>query len=320
MSEHWLLADVGGTNTRVGLATPDGLLPDTLHNYSNADFTGLAQVLATYLRHHNARPGALCAGVAGPVRGNTAQLTNLDWFIDSTELRKATGVARVTLINDLQAQGYALDDLPSGSITALIPGPSDRNAPRLVMGLGTGCNIAVVHRTPTGLFAPPSESGHTTLPHMDDQTNALIAHLARAHPHKPVEAALSGPGLSRIHAFLSGITLTPAQIIAAHESSDPDAGPALRLFTRLLGTVLGNFALNHLPMGGIYLIGGTARAVAPFLSGLGFADSFAAKGPYRHILQEIPLSLITDDHAALRGCLRCLLQSDLTIETKANGA
>ena len=310
MTDTWLLADVGGTHTRVGLATPGGLIPDTCASHSNADFDGLADLLGAYL---NARkPGpihALCAGVAGPVRGDTAQLTNLGWFIDSTDLRAATGPRQVHLLNDLQAQGYALDDIGGDCIMPLIPGtPAGPSATRLVIGLGTGCNVAVVHRTAKGLFVPPAESGHSSLPHATGQTGALIDHLSQSAPHKPIEAALSGPGLTRIHAFLGGAPLTPAQIITAHLSGDQTACQTLRLFARLFGTVAGNLALAHLPMGGVYLIGGTARAIAPYLAGFGFLDSFTAKGPYTQIMQDMPVFLIEDDTAALRGCARYIIQ------------
>ena len=299
MAEIWLLADVGGTSTRLGLALDGRFDPDSTQTFRNAGFTGLAEVLERYLSHHPITPTALCAGVAGPVRGGTAQLTNLDWFIDSADLARVTGAQDVRLINDLAAQGYALDDLDPTYITQLIDGTTPPpDSARMVMGLGTGSNIAVVHRTPRGLFVPPAEAGHSSLPHCDGATGALIATLAGKVAHRPLEALLSGPGLVRLHAHLSGDTLTPDQIIAAHLAGDAGACTSLTAFARLLGNVLGNLALNHLPMGGIYLIGGTARAVAPFLVPLGFEESFTAKGPYSHIMQDIPVSLVTDDSAA----------------------
>ncbi|MFU1478665.1 glucokinase [Roseovarius sp. C7] len=76
----------------------------------------------------------------------------------------------------------------------------------------------------------------------------------------------------------------------------------------LLGQVLGNFATIHLPMGGVYLIGGLARAVLPHLDTHALRAAFTHKGPYRAILEDIPLTLITDDDAALRGCTRRLQQ------------
>ena len=41
----FLVADVGGTNTRVAMAEGGIVLPDTIRRYSNRDFANLAPVL-----------------------------------------------------------------------------------------------------------------------------------------------------------------------------------------------------------------------------------------------------------------------------------
>ncbi len=310
MGERWLLADLGGTNTRVGLAEDGVFFPETAKPYRNAEFSGLAPLLTAYLSATNPGPvTALCAGVAGPVRNGTVQLTNHSWFIDCTDLQEATGATTTHLMNDLQAQGYALDDIPNESITTLFPGATaGPQATRLVYGLGTGCNVAVVHQITQGLLVPPAESGHSTLPHATGQLGELLDYLARDHHHLPLECAISGPGLSNIHHWLTGTRLPAPAITSAAVDGDARATETLRMFCQLFGAVTGNLALAHLPMGGIYLIGSTARAVAPFLSGMGFLDHFTAKGPYTEIMQDIPILLIKDDMAALRGCVRCLQQ------------
>jgi len=244
------------------------------------------------------------------VRNGRARLTNRDWIIRAGDLRAATGAETVMLINDLQAQGYALDDLAHSAIQPLFPvkpAPSP-HAPRLVLGLGTGCNIAAVYRIGGDLFVPASEAGHARLPHAEGHLEGLLDHLAAAHPHLPVESALSGPGLANIHEWLTGIRSDPPEIVAAYERGDTQAAEALTLFVRLLGTVAGNLCLSLMATGGLYLIGGTARAVAPYLAGLGFRETFTARGPYTDILQATPVSLITDDTAALTGCARRLRQ------------
>ncbi|SEK67188.1 glucokinase [Roseovarius azorensis] len=305
---EWLLADVGASNTRVALATPAGVLRETAQTLRNDGFADLAPLLAAYLDTWGARPTALCAGVAGPVRNGTAQLTNLDWFIDSATLARATGASEVHLINDLQAQAWALDDLAAETLTPLIPGIPAPDGPRMVMGLGTGSNIAVAHRMGARLFVPPAEAGHSSLPHLDETTNALITALAAEIPHKPYEALLSGPGLSRLYRLRTGHSLPPPQIVAAHAAGDADATATLEVFAKIMGTVTGNMALTHMTTGGVFLIGGAARMVASHLLSLGFAEHFTAKGPYTPILRAMPLTLITDDHAALSGCARYLRQ------------
>ncbi|HKL45611.1 MAG TPA: glucokinase, partial [Roseovarius sp.] len=68
---------------------------------------------------------------------------------------------------------------------------------------------------------------------------------------------------------------------------------------------------THMSTGGVYLIGGLARAIAPHFNGLECHRHFCAKGPYSQIMLNMPISLVTDDHAALLGCLnhlRCILK------------
>lgn len=306
MAELHLLADLGGTNTRLALADDSGLRRDTIRRYRNAGFAGPAEAVAAYLE--DMAPGritALCAGVAGPVLGETAQLTNCDWFIDAADLRRLTAAPDVRLINDLQAQGYALDDLPQGAVQRLFPGrPAPEGAPRLVFNLGTGCNVAVVHRRPEGLFVPAAESGHSALPQAQGRIGALFDRLRDVHPHLPVEAALSGPGLSNIHAFLTGARQSPAEILQA-----PNARDTIALFCEVLGLVAGNFALHHLPAGGLYLTGGLAQAIAPHLPGSAFLAAFTARGPYTDIVWAVPVSVVADDAFPLLGCARYLRQT-----------
>jgi len=300
----WLLADIGASHTRLALATADGLRPETARRHANAGFATPEALIAAYLGA--TRVAAMCAGVAGPVRGGAAQLTNHPWHIEASRLAACTGAARVRLMNDLQAQAMALDDLDPACLTPILPGTPDPEGARMVLGLGTGSNIAVAHRVAGRLFVPPAEAGHSGLPHLDAEANAAIAALGEEVAHKPYEALLSGPGLARLHRLRTGARRDAPAIVAAE---DAPARATRALFARLLGAVAGNLALTHMATGGVFLIGGTARAVAPHLPGTGFAPAFTARGPYAAIMRAIPVTLVTDDHAALRGCWRALRQA-----------
>ncbi len=299
----WLLADMGASHTRLALATADGLRPETARRLANDEFAAPGALIAAYL--DGARVAAICAGVAGPVRGGAAQLTNRDWRIEAAALAQTTGAARVHLMNDLQAQAMALDDLDPACLTPVLPGTPDPEGARMVLGLGTGSNIAVAHRVAGRLFVPPAEAGHSGLPHLDAEADGVIAALGTEVAHKPYEALLSGPGLARLHRLRTGERRDAPAIVAA---DDAPARATRALFARLLGAVAGNLALTHMATGGVFLIGGTARAIAPHLLGTDFAAAFTARGPYAGIMQAIPVTLVTDDHAALRGCWRALRQ------------
>jgi len=301
---EWLLADVGASHTRLALATADGVQPDSVQRLVNDTFTGPEAMIADYLG--GATVSALGAGVAGPVRGDAAQLTNRDWRVEAGALARLTGAARVHLMNDLQAQAMALDDLDPACLVPVLPGTPDPDGPCMVLGLGTGSNIAVAHRLGATLFVPPAEAGHAGLPHLDGAANAVIAELAREVAHKPCEALLSGPGLARLHRLRTGQTCDAAAIMAAVAAGARAARDTLAQFSRLSGAVAGNLALTHMATGGVYLIGGTARAVAPYLAESGFGESFAARGPYAPVMRDMPVTLIADDDAALTGCWRAL--------------
>ncbi|MEO0991952.1 MAG: glucokinase, partial [Pseudomonadota bacterium] len=64
-----LVGDIGGTNTRVALASGDKLLPDSVRRFQNADHDGLSTVLTRYLSElGNPECRSACVAVAGPVR------------------------------------------------------------------------------------------------------------------------------------------------------------------------------------------------------------------------------------------------------------
>lgn len=306
-----LVADIGGTNTRCALANGRDVLPDTIRRYSNAEHSGLEAVLRTYLTDEgDVEPVAACVAVAGPVRDGEATMTNLHWTIDCETLKRATKTETVAILNDLQAQGHAIGDLTENALRPIIAGPdmkSSADAVRLVVGVGTGFNAAPVFETPSGRFVPPSESGHANLPIRTKQELRLCRFVSTAHGFPAVEDVLSGRGLERVYSFLGEESGTPqnasAQDImtACAHGDDAGAQEAARLFTRILGTVCGNLSLIQLPFGGVYLVGGVARAFGPYLTQFGFADAFRDKGRFAGFMSNFAVSVVEDDYAALLG-------------------
>lgn len=306
-----LVADIGGTNTRCALADGTNVLQDTVRRYSNAQHSGLEGVLRQYLRDAgDVNPAAACVAVAGPVRDGTATMTNLDWAIDRDTLARATKAETVAILNDLQAQGHALGDLADSALRPIIAGPSIPASPqavRLVIGVGTGFNAAPVFETSGGRFVPPSESGHANLPIRTEQELRLCQYVSTAHGFPAVEDVLSGRGLERVYGFLGEDEGTPRHadakeiMEACAAGTDQRAVAAAELFTRILGTVCGNLSLIQLPFGGVYLVGGVARAFAPYLVRFGFAEAFRDKGRFAGFMGNFPVRVVEDDYAALIG-------------------
>ena len=76
----------------------------------------------------------------------------------------------------------------------------------------------------------------------------------------------------------------------------------------LLGQVLADLALIHLPYGGLYLIGGMARAMAPYLERFALADHFREARRVDLLLRQFSVTLVEDDNAALIGCAAALAE------------
>lgn len=299
-----LVADVGGTNTRVALARGTELMESALRRYRNADFTGLEAVLRTHLDAAGAgTPEAACIALAGPVADGAARMTNLDWHVTEAGIARATGAGSAALLNDLQAQGHALPPAAPGA------------PPRLVIGVGTGFNAVAVHSTPAGAMVTASESGHVGLPITTEAELAFARFMGGGHVE--AEDALSGPGLAHLDAWLAAEAGAPggrdpkkgatggreaAAVMAALEAGEPRARAACAHFARMLGKLAGDLALVHLPFGGIWLSGGMARALWPWLDTLGFREGFHDKARFSELMARFELHLVTDDYAALKGC------------------
>jgi glucokinase len=311
-----LVADIGGTNTRVALVHGRSIVPGTVRRYANADHPGLESVLQRYSADEGGVDvRAACVAVAGPVRDGRAAMTNLDWTIDEATVARATGAEVTAILNDLQAQGFALGHLAEDRIRTVLPFPrTAAEQARLVIGVGTGFNAAAVFPAGRGRVVPASESGHVNLPVRNEADLRLGRFVAAADGFASVEDVLSGRGLEAVYVWLGTEAGDPRPAGAAAimqglaDGSDPRAAETAKVFGRMLGAVAGNLALIQLPFGGVYLIGGVARAMAPWLSSCGFAEAFRDKGRFAGFMSSFGVGVVEDDFAALTGCAAHLIE------------
>lgn len=298
-----LVADIGGTHTRMALAVDGCLLPETIRRFENSDHADLGPVLIAFLRDVESPLSGVCLAVAGIVGDGSARMTNLDWTIEDEEISALTGCKNVVLVNDLQAQGHALGHLPASKQRVLVPADPDPSATKLVVGLGTGFNAAAVFETDAGRLVPPSETGHADLVVQSEREMDFVRFLVKKLARAEIEDALSGQGLENIFEWVSGRRRTAEQIMAAlNTGEDARSDRTLDLFTDLLARALASLCLTHLPYGGVYLVGGVARAVAPHLERFDFASRLHDRGRFSSLLHKISVSIVLDDHAALTGC------------------
>ena len=119
-----LAGDIGGTKVNLGLYREiSGQLESLkITRYQCCNYSGIDQILDVFMRDIDCAPEIVCFGVAGAVIDGSCHLTNLDWNIDSSIIRKSVGANQVLLINDLAALACSVLFLGSNEIEVLQKG------------------------------------------------------------------------------------------------------------------------------------------------------------------------------------------------------
>ncbi len=303
-----LAGDIGGTKTLLGLAQDGDLRLD--RRYANADFPDFGSLLAAFFSDTRTDPTRLdgaCLALAGPIAddGASARLTNLPWTIDAAELAQRFGLPPPCLVNDFAAAAVGAVTSPADQLLDLQAGEPLATAPRLVVGAGTGLGMAILLPNGNGWRCIPGEGGHVAFAPANERQAALWRFLAQRHGRVTWERVVSGPGLSAIHEFLGGGSLSPEQV-AELATQDPAgaAGQALDLFLETYGAFAGDMALACLARGGVFLAGGIAARLRGRLADSGFLAAFNAKAGHAAIAARMPVRVAIDPLLGLHGAMR----------------
>ncbi len=310
-----LVADIGGTNTRLALVEPGGAVT-RVRIYATDSAPELADIIESYLADEagSERPTAAVLAIAAPVTGDEVTVTNFPWTFSIHALRDRLGLKRLRVINDFVANAYALPHLGAADCTQVGGGAPVPGTPAGVLGPGSGLGVSAIVPGEGGVLIPISgEGGHVTMAPADAREGAVLDLMRRRFDHVSAERALSGPGILNLYNALCEISgepqeqFTPAQITDTHIGEDhPRAREATEMFCAMLGTVAGNLALTLGARGGIYIAGGIVRRLGAQFAESQFRERFEAKGRFRGYLAAVPVYVITRPHAALLGAAKLL--------------
>jgi glucokinase len=151
------------------------------------------------------------------------------------------------------------------------------------------------------VIVPPSEAGHISFASQVPDLSNLGDWMTQRYGHVSTEDILSGRGVENCYEYATGLRIPASEVLKNCEAGDPNAETAVSLMVRTLGHFAGDMALINMPRGGVYLIGGVARALHPYLHRFGFAESFADKGRFGSFMTQFPVRILQDDYAALMG-------------------
>ena len=326
-----LAGDVGGTKCNLALYSFSSKNPEPCfeNSYPSEDFSGLEGIISSFLEdfaevfpHENRAIKAACIGIAGPVVNQRVNTTNLPWIITADGVREALAINEVLLINDLEATGYGVLNLDESKFVSLNQGVRDDSGQAALIAAGTGLGEAIFARRDNQLYPLASEGGHSSFSPCNRLEIDLLEYLLDRYDHVSTERVLSGPGLYNIYQFLrdTGIETEPADLAdslehaedpSAHisakalEGAPPIAVRTLEIFTSIYGSEAANLALKATSTAGVYVGGGIAPKILPFLRKDLFMRAFLAKGRMRRLLESMPVRVALDPKAALLGAACC---------------
>ncbi len=315
-----LAGDIGGTKTLLSLyrAGEEQIEPLCSRRYSSDEWPDLAPMVLAFLEDARGTaapdelPAAACFAVAGPVQQGSARLTNLPWQLEERQLRAATGIAAVELVNDFAVLVYGLHHLGAAQQASIRQGSGCEGEPVLILGAGTGLGVAFGVPGPAGLTAVASEAAHSEFAPRNEAEWQLKQWLAAdlEIQRVSVERVVSGTGLGHVarwllsehhhrrsdgeHPLQQCNGDLPAAVTNAAALGDPLARQALDLWLEAYGSVTGDLALTGLCRGGIWLAGGTAGKLLMELRSPIFRRAFLDKGRLGPVLEPLPITAVID--------------------------
>lgn len=318
-----LAGDVGGTKVHLALYSfEEGRLkPMRDQKFPAHEYASLDDVVKKFIGECNATTDdviAACFGCPGPVRDGHLKLTNLPWELDTRELVKSLCIPHISLINDLEANGYGIPELAPDKIFTLHPGDPKATGHAGLMAAGTGLGEAMLIWDGKKHRPIPSEGGHCDFAARTNREIALLEYLRSIlNGRVSWERVVSGIGIKNIYAFLRDVEKInePGWLHDRMKTEDPNAVigecaengssslcfETMKIFTAAYGAEAGNIALKVLATGGMYLGGGIAPKILKTLQNGAFVQAFLDKGRLSPLLQSIPVRVILDDSCALLG-------------------
>jgi glucokinase len=245
--------------------------------------------------------------------------TNVPWDMRESSLSAGLNGAPTMLVNDLEATAYGVKYLSPAELRVLQTGePRDGRAHIAVIAAGTGLGEGALVALADGrTLAVATEGGHCDFAPRGAEQIALLQFLAHEFGHVSVERVLSGPGLHNIYRFLLAQGGDPASDWLQERMSEEDPAAAisaaalaardarcvraLEIFAEIYGAEASNLALKYMALGGVYICGGIAPKVLPFLERGGFVRAFLDKGRLGATLARIPVRVSLNPSTALIG-------------------
>lgn len=338
LKKAFLLADVGGTNVRFALLQGTEILSPVC--YQNRHFATFASAVRSYLEQTKADVGAFIIGAAGIKKKNSIDLTNYNWKISTTALKKDFHLREVVLVNDFSLQGLGIIDRAETDFIPVGQQPMSRpDGTRAVIGAGTGLGVCfLIPEKENTWRVLESEGGHSSAGGvLSPGMHFLTALMEKRTKDVSFEQFISGPGLMLLYnlltekgkdmiweeekedmksafgflikshedtAFSRSARITrPEEITELARQGDETALLCWWFFLKYLTVFCSDIAVLLKTTGGIYLVGDLFNNsfTQKLLEHFPFRKFFEKKGALTKYVQQIPVYLVPQKDIPLAG-------------------
>jgi glucokinase len=241
-------------------------------------------------------------------------MPNLKWVVEAGNLEREIGIGSVTLVNDVEANGYCIGALEPSDLASLNEGRAEACGNRGVIAAGTGLGEAGVYWDGKTHRPFACEGGHVDFGPGDELQTEMLVYLRREFRHVSWERVIAGPELLNVYRFLrdTGRGEKPAWLRAelAHEDQSAHITRlglegkselcvrALEIFVSMYGAEAGNLALKLMTTGG-NLRRGRNCAEDPAEAPRGrIYGGVHGQGRSEHLLRDVPVRVILNDKSA----------------------
>jgi glucokinase len=315
---YYLVADIGGTNSRFAICKNETVELLQLRKYPNAEFAALGDVIARYLHDCGGMDvSSACLAVAGPAHLDAVQLTNIDWQFSVAEYKQRFGWKRLLLTNDFTALAMSVPYLKKDSIHQIGTGSAMAHMPISVVGPGTGLGVSGLVWNGESWTALQGEGGNVNFTATTEEEIALLRIAQKELGYVRAEDFISGRGLTYLHDVRLELHGKPRVGIRAEDITLRAKGAdgtfcheTLSLFCGMLGSFAGNQALTLGAFGGVYIGGGVAPQLEEIFHSSPFRMRFEERGVFTDYIKNIPTFLmLSHSRNALTGAAAMLMHA-----------
>ncbi|MGM5483675.1 MAG: ROK family protein [Nanobdellota archaeon] len=280
-----LVADVGGTNTLLGVMYKEKLL--FRKHFKSVKLLKHIEVFVSFLKDKNIKCDNFCICAAGPLENEHIKMINNNIIIDKDEIKRRSGVKNVMLLNDVEALGYFC--LNSGYFNKA-----------LVLSCGTGLGFCSV--LDNNVY--PSETGSSKSIYVKGYEK-LLGFCENKYKRNPIiEDFVSGRGIELIFEFYSGKRFKAHDISILANKGDDDAKKSIDIFSDILAKKCQELSFSFLPE--IIFIGGGIIIKNKKLIMKNFRKYYLDAYRNKKLLESVDIKTLNSKSSSLMGCYYAL--------------